>query len=696
MYRHQSYLHDRPVSGASLFSQLFKRLTLIVVILGLIVRCGMIAITGPAALDMTAMQYIGSFVIGLLNDIAFSCVASLPLLLYAVTIGEGKYRSPWRYIIIGALLCATIYLGWFCAPLQEFNRGLSKALRYILIYWVASYLLRLAFPHLRQWWTKFWLAVLLFLYITIYTMNACGELFFWNEFGVRYNFIAVDYLVYTSEVIGNIMESYPIIPLSLLLIFISGMATWLIFRRQIVRAGKSFYSSSWRWRTMSSMVVASVAAIFILSFTQRWQQSDNNYYNELQANGAYSFYNAFMKNELDYGRFYQTLPDAEAAELIKRSIGADTTDYCLQDSAARPINVVLVTMESMSASYLNHFGGTENLTPTLDSLYSKSLAFDKMYANGNRTVRGLEALSLSLPPAAGQSLIKRPDFKTDKSFGSILKQHGYRPMFFYGGKSYFDNMGPYFSNIGYEVIDIDNFKPEEIRFKNIWGVCDGDSYSRMLKELDAAYSANTPFFAQIMTISNHRPYTYPEGCIDIPADSKSRAGGVKYADYALGQFLKEAAGKPWFDNTIFVIISDHCASSAGETKLPPHNYHIPALIYSPKLVKPQVVDFTTSQIDIMPTILSLIGIDETISDYGVNILSKDYTPRAFLATYQDLGYLEGDTLTVLSPGKRMEQFKIVIDSDGNEMLQKLDNPSNSLIRKSIANYQTAAAIGELR
>lgn len=690
MYHNQPYYSRKTLSGGTLYVQIVKRLTLLIVLFGITVRAVMIALTGPAALNLSPLQYLSVFGIGMINDIAFSLIATLPLLLYVVTIGDKKYKSTLGYVILPVLILACIYFGWFCQPLAEFNRGLTKTVRYVMIYWAATFALRLAFPPIRRGWTAVWLTLILFLYVSILTLNAFGELFFWNEFGVRYNFIAVDYLVYTSEVIGNILESYPIIPLSLGLILFSGLLTWAMFRKQIRAAGTSFYSEHWRWKTFIISVVLSLISAYILSLTQGWQQTSNTYYNELQANGAYSFFKAFTKNELDYDRFYPTIPRDEASALIVNALGqSDTASYSLADSAGRPINVVMITMESMSASFMNHFGSEENITPVIDSIYSRGMAFERMYACGNRTVRGLEALSLSLPPSAGQSRIKRDKYTATENIGHTLKERGYKPMFFYGGKSYFDNMGPFFRDLGYEVTDIDSFSPKEITFSNVWGVCDGDSYSKMIKTLDTAYESGTPFFAQLMTISNHRPFTYPEGCIDIPPGSKSRAGGVKYADFALGEFMREASTKPWFDNTLFVIIADHCASSAGETKLPPQNYHIPALIYAPKLIEPRSITFTTSQTDIIPTLLALIGAKHHAYPYGKNILDPDYTPRAYLATYQDLGYLESDTLTVLSPRKRVEQFKVV-NRNGNESLEKIEKPSDSHLRKAVAIYQTSA------
>lgn len=157
-----------------------------------------------------------------------------------------------------------------------------------------------------------------------------------------------------------------------------------------------------------------------------------------------------------------------------------------------------------------------------------------------------------------------------------------------------------------------------------------------------------------MSVSNHAPTPIPPGRIPIPNDAKSRAGGVMYSDYALGGFLDAASCEPWFDNTVFVITADHCASSAGKTEIPLEKYHIPAMIYAPAFVTPGSVGKTASQIDLMPTLFSLLGMDYDSWFYGRDILADDFRERAFVATYQDLGYLEGDRFTVLSPVDRAE------------------------------------------
>lgn len=192
-----------------------------------------------------------------------------------------------------------------------------------------------------------------------------------------------------------------------------------------------------------------------------------------------------------------------------------------------------------------------------------------------------------------------------------------------------------------------------------------------------------------MNVSNHRPFTYPAGKIRIPHDSKSRAGGVLYSDYALGQFFAEASKQPWFENTIFLVTADHCASSAGRTEIPLRKYHIPALILAPGLVEPATIEGTVSQIDLMPTLLSLLGMSYDSHFYGRSIFDPAYTNRAFIATYPDLGYLEGDTFTILSPVRRYEQYRVVPTDENPHHLELLQQADPEQVNGAINYYQTS-------
>lgn len=187
--------------------------------------------------------------------------------------------------------------------------------------------------------------------------------------------------------------------------------------------------------------------------------------------------------------------------------------------------------------------------------------------------------------------------------GNVLKTKGYEVNCLYGGNAFFDNMGKYFWGNGYAVLDKRDIPYSFINHTTAWGIDDEGVFNYILQQCDRSFKEGKLFFNHMMTVSNHRPYTYPDGRIDIPSASQSIAGGVKYTDYAINKFLKDASVKRWFNNTLFVIVADHCSKSAGKTDLPVNRYHIPCYIYAPALITPSIEQRLTSQIDLAPTLL---------------------------------------------------------------------------------------------
>ncbi|MEO8255426.1 MAG: LTA synthase family protein, partial [Flavobacterium sp.] len=409
-------------------------------------------------------------------------------------------------------------------------------------------------------------------------------------------------------------------------------------------------------------------------------------------------------SELDYFKFYKTLPEKEAFTILDKQIPGisdiSTLRAIKSDAAEIPKNVVLITIESYSAEFMKLYGNEKEITPFLDELAQKSLLFTNLYAVGNRTVRGLEAVTLCFPPTAGESVVKRKDNKDKFSTGSIFKQKGYNVKYLYGGDAFFDNMEDFFTGNGYDIVDKKSLTPAEITFSNIWGVCDEDMANKAIKTMNDEAKEGKPFFNHWMTVSNHRPFTYPNNKIDIPGDAKSRDGGVKYTDYALKKFFEMASKQSWYKNTVFVIVADHCASSAGKTELPVDKYRIPAMIYSPGFIQPQKYTNVMSQIDIMPTLFGLLNFNYQSKFYGQDVLKPDYKPRALIATYQDLGLIKDNILTILSPKQTVKQFQLNLKPDQKlapEFQIYYDQvPMNKeridLVKEAISYYQTASDI----
>lgn len=608
-------------------------------------------------------------------------------------------------VLYGGLRIALLaYAGTAQVPLADWPKVLAKGAWFDLA--VASVLLapvviyQALMPN--RWRTARWhdvlSAVWLCASVALLLFGAVSEFTFWIEFSNRLNFIALDYLIYTSEVIGNIRESYPVGTILTVIGLVAVLISWALL--QWVRRVPASPLSLRQRGAILVTGIALPATLLTVASVDQMEGSKNAFADELSGNGLFTLAAAARRNELDYMKFYRTLP-AETVRKTLAELGIErqptlemrrlsyTNDHAGTSSpyfTRKPKHLVLVSIESLSASFVGSYGDDKNLTPNLDALARDGLRFAQVYATGTRTVRGLEALSLGTPPVPGQAIVRRPGNAHLTTLGEVLEHQGFDTYFFYGGYGYFDNMNAYFSANDYRVIDRTDIPSDRIVFENVWGVADEVLFDTVITELDRRAGTSKPFFAHVMTTSNHRPYTYPEGRIDIPSPG-GRRGAVKYTDYAIGKFIRDAQTRPWFKDTLFVFVADHCASVAGKTRLPVKHYHIPLVMYSPGNLKAGVYSPMISQIDIVPSLIEALGQRGDELFFGRSVFGAEPpTERAFISNYQELGYLKHNKLTVLLPKRRVQAFDV--DPETREATPSAIDPQ--LLNEAIAYYQSAS------
>jgi len=520
--------------------------------------------------------------------------------------------------------------------------------------------------------------------LLIFLFSFFAEFTFWEEFKRRFNFIAVDYLIYSNEVIDNINESYPI-PLLVTGILILLTVLLVLTKKKEIFSTIFTASTAFKEKLFPTIVFLMIALFFGLFVSNKGAEfSENRYNNELAKTGIYSFFAAFRNSELSYQEFYATIDENIAFENLKERFRQNKNQLIApnKNSIFRKItkvdsiseikpNVIFICVESLSAKYLGVFGDSLIDTPNLDKLANESIVFTNIFATGTRTIRGMEAITLSIPPTPGRSIVKRKNNTNLFTIGEVFNKKGYQRNFFYGGDGYFDNMNSFFGGNGFNIIDrsrgfsLDeniktarkNIEDNEITFENAWGVCDEDIYNKVIKEADLAHEKGTPFFDFVMTTSNHRPYTYPNGKVSRPSGS-DRQGALQYTDFAIGDFLKNAKSKPWYKNTVIVIMADHCAYSAGHQALDVANYRIPAFIVNAPNIPNQKIDKQASQIDIFPTLFSMFNWEYKSNLFGMDILKmRPEDERAFIGNYRKLGMLKGAKLMVLSDQKKVDFYE---------------------------------------
>ncbi len=650
----------RPLSTLTRRFQPLLWLGICFIAISFLTRLILLFMTG-SGIPANPLYWLYAFAVGLGYDLITFVYFAWPLVLVLWLVPTRRGRlSGWAHWLLYALavigLCA-VCLG---ALRLSFDANWKTAWPAVLPFLFVLPLAAFTYTSRLGQWLLYGLCLLL-LFGLLFT--GVSELTFWNEFSTRFNFIAVDYLIYTREVIGNIEESYPI-GQWITMLAIGAVLIVLLTRRYLyTRDDHSHFGQ----RSLVVLVWLGLTVISAITINAESKNRVRNVYvQSLAGNGIYEFFSAFRNSRLNFHRFYRNLPDDKAYAIVRRMLKTPDASFVSKDQhdltrlirhigPEKHLNVVLISVESLSAKYLTTFGNRQKLTPNLDKLTGQSLFFRHMYANGTRTVRGLEAITLSVPPTPGDSIVKQKHNENLFSLADIFNQRGYVSEFVYGGYGYFDNMNYFFAHNGYQAVDRRDMPADmTIHSENVWGVADEDLFTLAIQHMDRIHAQGKPFFLHIMTTSNHRPYSWPRGRIDLAQGHRN--GAVKYTDWAIGDLLKRTRSKPYFKNTVFVITADHCASSAGRTRIPLNKYHIPLFIYAPAQFRPQQVDAMMSQMDIAPTLLGLLHFSYRSRFFGQNIFAiPARDERAFPSTYQNLGYLKGNRLTILSPGRKVEQ-----------------------------------------
>ncbi len=519
------------------------------------------------------------------------------------------------------------------------------------------------------------------------------EYFFFDEFDSRFNFVAVEYLIYPHEVFINIWQSYPVGQVLIATAALTALLLWLM--RGVISRGLDAVQLLPRRLPWGIAACTALVALHFAFNINSGRNNTNRVADELAANGLYTFFNAAINNHLDYNQFYATLDHDQAIARARKLVAQPNTTFIPGAShplarhvsypqPAKPLHVVVLLEESLGAEFVGAYSQRPGLTPNLDRIASESLVFTRTYASGTRTVRGMEGVTASFPPVPPESIVKRGKNEGMFNWSTVMSLNGYTPTFIYGGYGTFDNMNYFFGNNGYKVIDrTDMPKPN---FANIWGVSDEDLFRNAFRVFDEQHQKGERIFSVVMTTSNHKPFTFPAGVPGVKPEGGGREAGVRYADYAIGWFIDELKKKPYFENTLVVIVADHGARAYGRASIPLPTYEIPFMVYSPKHIAPRRFDGLTSQLDVAPTVLGLLNISYDSLFFGKDTLIGDAQSRvAVLNHNRDIALLHNEQLAQL--GFRKTRSMTSYDKD-TRTLARLANDEDAL-RDAAAMFQIA-------
>lgn len=527
-----------------------------------------------------------------------------------------------------------------------------------------------------------------------------AEFFFFEEFRSRFNTVAIDYLLYPHEVFVNIWDSYPVPAV------IAGCCFGAI---GMVWAARRVATHLWevplgkRVRKLHAVVYTVIGGLLVLSVSlNETRFSRERILNELASNGMVSVLTAAWSRNLDYSAFYPTLPTEEAHRISQELLrekdsqfvtgGLPNERWISGDTNKPRPNLVVLLEESLGSEFWGCLGRSEaSLTPAMDRLATQEgMLFENLYATGNRTVRGFEGVLSSFPPLPGDSIVKRDRSENVETIARVLKRDGYETLFLYGGRGVFDGMRAYAVRNGYDrFIEQKDFpKPT---FTTIWGVCNEDLYTRTLEEIRTLHQAGKPFFITALSVSNHKPFTYPDGRISEPSSARKRENAVKYTDWALGQFFVAAKREAFWKDTIFVVVADHGARVYGSQTIPIRSYEIPMVVLGPRIVdRPSRVSTLGCQLDVAPTLLGLIGRPYRSLFFGRDLLRDVPGERLVLINHnRSIGAYRDQRLVVLSLNKKTEVFHGNPKLGQMKLTDKLDSEDGVLIRDATALFQLA-------
>lgn len=595
--------------------------------------------------------------------------------------------SPYLYIFLFGLSFLTI--SRFFLSMWNFDRvtnvnGWSEifisglrvdiaTLSYLFVIPALITCLMINYKNLKKIWLFFlriWIVLSIWLLVFMEVVTPSFIL----EYDVRPNRLFVEYLMYPSELMNMLLSGYKIeltivTLLSSLTLYFSWKGSAVVLNEPAIPV--------WYWRPLLAILVLLLGVMGARSSLGHRPLnpamvafSIDPLMNDLTLNSTYSMLFAVkqLQNEDDAFKYYGQMDEDEVINLVRDSTNLGLNKYFSKEFPTmashkssyrgQKKNLVILLQESLGARYVGKLGGLP-LTPNIDKLMEEGWNFTNVYATGTRSVRGIEAIITGFSPTPARSVVKLG--KSQSGFFSIahlLKKNGYHTQFIYGGESHFDNMKSFFLGNGFDDMqDFGTFK--EPTFVGSWGASDEDLYAKAHLQFSVLHEQRKPFFSLVFTTSNHTPFDYPDGRIELYNQPKeTRENAAKYSDYALGKFFENAKKSAYWADTIFLIVADHDSRAYGDQLVPIKHFHIPAVIVGSDIIHHQDTRLA-SQIDLPQTLLSLIGVDSDNPMIGHDLTQEipQVKLRAMMQFYKNFAWMDGqNNVVVLQPEKSPVEF----------------------------------------
>ena len=598
--------------------------------------------------------------------------------LERLTRWAGPYAALVQLLLLGAALLTLSRLGLMAwqwdrvAATGIVGRILVQGVRADLIllgYFIALPLLLaplLAYQKTLRIWKAVSVTWVTFALIFIVFMEVSTPQFI-MQFDVRPNRLFIEYLSYPSEVIATLWNGFRIA----LVLGVLATIAFTIGIYKLLQAA-SINVTTWRaWKVLAVWPVLVVLVFVQIRSTTAHRPANpalfaltgDSMVNSIIINSPWSVLDAIysMSKEANSSEIYGEYPREKVFTTVKSAPWLRDLQFTnpelptLHQQTAfvqreRPLNLVIVLEESLGATFVQSLGGLP-VTPELEKLKGEGWWFEQLYATGTRSVRGIEAVVAGYAPTPARSVVKLS--LAQQNFYTLalgLGQQGYHTEFVYGGEAHFDNMRGFFTGNGFQsVVDRKSMKPV---FEGSWGASDEDLFDKSLERLKTLHADGKPFFSLIFTSSNHEPFEFPDGRIKLHDPEKQTVNNaVMYADYALGRFIAQAKKEAYWKDTVFLIVADHDNRVYGDSLVPIKKFHIPGLILGAD-VQPKRIKTIASQVDLAPTLLSLIGVSSEHPMIGRDLARDSDTPgRALIQFDNYFAWLDDTSATILRPGQ---------------------------------------------
>jgi hypothetical protein len=606
------------------------------------------------------INYMNAFLLGLRYDLRTAAIVVMPLFLvsqlYLTYTSQNKLTTG----SITRLILALIGMSIAIIVLKN-NKASVKTLIFIAVlfglifYWL--FRTKNCNPFKNEYSKKIWL-IYLCLVTTILVFMYGIDLEHYDYLHQRLNASVLNYAADASISLGMVWQTYPVIKIILLILATVVLINWLIF-----------ISFKWTYSHTINTRIALPIIFFLLmglaifgrlgQYPLRWSDAfafGDDFKASLSLNPVQSFFSTLQFRHADYDEkkvreyyplmaTYLGVPKPDSVGLNYKRIINGTGKITVKP------NIVLVICESFSGYKSSMWGNPLNTTPFFKSLCDSGVFFDHCFTPAYGTARGVWAVVTGVPDVESPRTASRNPAAVDQHI-LIDDFKDYKKYYFLGGSTSWANIR---ALLTYNIRNLNLFEDGSYKAKtvDVWGISDKHL---LLEANDALKKQQGPFFAVIQTADNHRPYTIPDEDLaefklrKFSKDSLYNSGfennaelnAFRYTDFCFQKFMEAAQKESYFKNTIFVFVGDHgIPGNAGSmfpdcwTKEGITSYHVPLLFYGPGLLEPKRNSATCSQVDILPTIASLINVTCTNSGMGRNLLDSvgnhvKFKNRAFL------------------------------------------------------------------